>query len=350
MQPSTPAQLLLTLTLVQRQQGRLVAAQDSLDRCFTICMDRDLVAIRVNALGEQAELHAANGRFMLAYHLHRTYHEEAMSLSSWQQEAKAQAQQVMMETEEARNEARRFREQARTDALTGLKNRRYVDEELQRLLDAAERENVPMGAAILDVDHFKRINDTLSHDVGDKVIRAIADVIDRAMAELVPGPDRSTSDFAARLGGEEYLVVLTDREPEQLRDFIESVRESVATFPWSEITGSLPVTVSGGLAMAESGDTQGSLLRWADRALYEAKNSGRNRVVVADRAVAVEPSIEDGDIGGIRISVPEQTSQSEMRDGHGRCRRRHGRQTGYDTVDLSAVAWMRKDRSFPREY
>jgi diguanylate cyclase (GGDEF)-like protein len=337
-QPSTPAQLLLTLARAQRHQERLVAAQDSLDRCLAICVERELLATRVEALREQAELHAANGRFMLAFRLHKTYHEEAMNLSSWQQETRAQARQVMLETKEARNEARRFREQARTDSLTGLKNRRYVDEELPLLLDEVEPGHRQVGAAILDADYFKRINDTLSHDVGDKVIQTIADLILRILEETPsPRDEQDRSCFAARLGGEEYLLVLTGRTFEQARALVESLRESVAAHPWAALTGPLAVTVSAGLAMAEPGDSQADLLRRADQGLYAAKAAGRNRVAVVQGA-QIEISSMPVDTTPGRVAVPEQPGQPDRWDGHGRYRRTRGSRARHDTVDLSVVA------------
>lgn len=291
-QPVTPAQLLLTLAEVQRHQGRLSAAQDTLDRCLAICKERELVGIRVDALREQAELHAANGRFQLAYRLHKTYHEEALSLSSLQQEAKARTRQALLETKEARNEARRFWEQARTDPLTGLKNRRYVDEELPSLLAEQARTGIPLCVAILDADHFKRINDTLSHDVGDKVIRTIAALLREGIVDTPLASGTADLGFAARLGGEEYLLVLTGVEPPEAMTLLETLRRGVAEHAWSGLTGSLPVTVSVGLTAVVPGDTQASILRRADRGLYAAKAAGRNRLVTVNADDDTDPDLD----------------------------------------------------------
>jgi two-component system, cell cycle response regulator len=307
-QPVTPAQLLLTLAEVQRRQGRLAAAQDTLDRCLAICVERELVGIRVDALREQAELHAANGRFQLAYRLHKTFHEEALSLRSMQQEAKAQARQVMLETTEARREARRFWEQARTDPLTGLKNRRFVDEELPGLLAEHDRSGQSLCVAILDADHFKRINDTLSHDVGDRVIRTIAALLREGIVDTPQAAGAAGLGFAARLGGEEYLVVLTAVDLPQAAELVEALRRGIADHTWATLTGSLPVTVSVGLTEAVSGDTQASLLRRADRGLYAAKAAGRNRVVTID---APDP---DGD-APVVTPGPPRAPVSELRTG-----------------------------------
>lgn len=281
-QPVTPAQLLLTLAEVQRHQGRLSAAQDTLDRCLTICKKRGLIGIRVIALREQAELHAANGRFQLAYRLHKTYHKEALNLSSQQQEAKARTRQALLETKEARSEARRFWEQARTDPLTGLKNRRYVDEELPRLLAEQACTGIPLCVAIVDADHFKRINDTLSHDVGDKVIRTIATLLREGIVDAPLASGTADLGFAARLGGEEYLLVLTGVDLPEATTLLETLRRGVAEHAWSVLTGSLSVTVSVGLTAVVPEDTQGSILRRADRGLYAAKAAGRNRLVTVN--------------------------------------------------------------------
>jgi two-component system, cell cycle response regulator len=281
-QPSTPAQLLLTLAEVQRHQKRLAAAQDTLDACLAICVERELVGIRVEALREQAELHAANGRFQLAYRLHKTYHEEAINLSTLQQEARARTRQAMLETTEARSEARRFWEQARTDPLTGLKNRRYVDEELPRLLAERSRTGLALCVAILDADRFKRINDTFTHDVGDRVIRSIAALLREGIVDAPRSSGAANLGFAARLGGEEYLLVLTGVDLPAAAELLEALRRGVAEHSWTALTGSLPVTVSGGLTEARDGDTQSSILRRADRGLYAAKAAGRNQVVTVD--------------------------------------------------------------------
>jgi diguanylate cyclase (GGDEF)-like protein len=177
----------------------------------------------------------------------------------------------MFETTEARQEAERFREQARRDPLTGLRNRRYLDEELPDLIDAGG----PLTVAIVDLDHFKRINDQLSHDVGDQVLVLVAKLLETELAAVSP------DGFVTRMGGEEFLLVLPGTEVADAAAQLEGVRRAVRCYDWAELTRGVPVTVSIGVAGLQDlpTPTQAGLLATADRRLYVAKHAGRDRVV-----------------------------------------------------------------------
>ena len=274
---STPAELVLTLARAERLRGDLLSAQWHLDQCLAICAERRLAGVRVQALGEQAALYAADGRFEQAFTTHQLFHAETMRLTSQQHESAVHARQALYETTEARREAARFWNQARSDPLTGLRNRRYVDEELPRLLQCAADSGLGLLAAIVDADHFKRVNDTYSHQTGDLVIRALAALFSSALEgwRVAGHPDPG---FVARLGGEEFLIVLLGPEAEAVTA-VERVRAAVHAYGWHPIAGVLPVTVSVGVALAGPQDGQHSLLARADRHLYAAKADGRNRVV-----------------------------------------------------------------------
>lgn len=276
-QAVTPAEFLLTLAEVQRRQGRLEQAQQTLDRCRAICVERYLTGLEVEVLREQAELHAAAGRHDQAFETYKVFHEEVLSLNSNRREAAARTSQAMFETAEAREEARRFRRQARTDALTGLPNRRFVNEELPiRLSDVAA--GMPLVVAVIDADHFKIINDALSHEVGDRVIRELGSLLETTLAACYDAPTESPS-FVARLGGEEFLVVLPGLELPAAALVLEDLRADVEGHPWHPSIGDLPLTVSVGAVAASAGDTTSNLLARADRKLDAAKKAGRNRVV-----------------------------------------------------------------------
>jgi two-component system, cell cycle response regulator len=275
-QAGTPAELLLTLAETQRRLGRLEDAQDALDRCAETCRERNLGALGVRALAEQAELHATACRFELAYETHRRFHVESMRLASERREAAARTRHALFETAEARREAERYWRQARTDPLSGLPNRRYLDEELPRrlgALHAGER----LIVAIIDADRFKRINDTLSHDVGDRVIQALAGLLARALAGQGVAAG-AASGLLGRLGGEEFLVVVPpdERDPSGV---LERLRAAVEAHDWTPITGILRPTVSVGATRVRPDEVPADILRRADAFLYEAKRSGRNRVV-----------------------------------------------------------------------
>jgi diguanylate cyclase (GGDEF)-like protein len=129
--------------------------------------------------------------------------------------------------------------------------------------------------ALVDVDHFKRVNDSCSHEVGDRVLRDVAELLDRMR------PPEATSSFVARMGGEEFLVVLAGGDPDAAAAHLEAVRAAVATHPWATLTGGLPVTVSIGVTSTagRTDPTPADLLGRADEHLYEAKRTGRDRVV-----------------------------------------------------------------------
>jgi two-component system cell cycle response regulator len=274
----TPAGLLLTLGEVQLMQDRPARARASLERCRVICAERSLGGIEVELLRVEGELCAAEGRFEEAYQTYKVFHAESLRLSSLHREANARTRQALFETAEARHDAQRFWRQARTDALTGLPNRRFIDEELPLYLDDVVA-GAPLVVAIIDADHFKRVNDTLSHEVGDRAIFELARVLEGSLP-AVSDPVPVHSRFVARLGGEEFLVALPGLDMGAAKRALQAVRNAVATYEWSRIIGPLSLTVSIGAAAARNGDTRSSILARADHNLYVAKAAGRNRLVV----------------------------------------------------------------------
>lgn len=266
------AECLLTLAEARRRDGRLDAAQAALDAALRMSGDRGLHAIHARAREEQAALHAAAGNFRDAYEEHRAFHAEANALHSAQREARARALQAVFEAAEARRATEHFREMAHRDALTGLHNRRFVNERLPALIDDAARRHAPISVAIVDLDHFKRVNDTLSHSTGDAVLQVIA----KLLTEAAPG-----NAIAARMGGEEFLLIFPDTGAAEAAQRCDALRLRVRAHPWAPITGALPVTTSIGVTTAPDGRaTPSALLSQADRNLYAAKRSGRDRVVV----------------------------------------------------------------------
>jgi diguanylate cyclase (GGDEF)-like protein len=157
---------------------------------------------------------------------------------------------------------------AATDALTGLPNNRAVQDTLRRMVAHAGRAVSPLSAALLDLDHFKRINDTLGHGRGDEVLAAVAATLRSSLRD---------SDFVGRYGGEEFLLLLPDTGKREARLVAEKVRVAVA----ATAVHNLDLEVSASLGVATMPDDCGdadTLLRAADRALYAAKGGGRNRV------------------------------------------------------------------------
>ncbi|MGA4319946.1 histidine kinase N-terminal 7TM domain-containing protein [Ectopseudomonas hydrolytica] len=166
-----------------------------------------------------------------------------------------------------------LREQALCDPLTGLYNRRYLDEFFSRELARAQRENLPLALALIDLDHFKRLNDECGHLVGDDVLKAVAKhLLDNL---------RST-DAVFRIGGEEFLLILPGLDAQAARARLEALRTQLSQVGQPTRIGTLPVTLSAGIAIWPAhGQGLDSLLQAADVALYRAKRDGRNRVEVA---------------------------------------------------------------------
>jgi diguanylate cyclase (GGDEF)-like protein len=267
------AEATLTLARAQRGLGAVDRAQQSLDRCRHLCEERKLAGIQVRVMAEQAEVYAATGAFEQAFHEYKRYDVAREELRSAQQESRAHTRQVMFETAQARNDAERYREQALRDPLTGLHNRRYVHENLPAAVALAAETGSPLTVAVVDLDHFKRINDTLSHDVGDQVLVAVA--------ELLRSGQRALSDtgFVARMGGEEFLVVLPGVGARQAAGRLEILRRAIRSHYWQPVTGDLPVTVSIGGTTTVGDVPLATTLADADRMLYVAKDAGRDRVV-----------------------------------------------------------------------
>jgi diguanylate cyclase (GGDEF)-like protein len=163
---------------------------------------------------------------------------------------------------------------ATKDALTGMLNRRSFMDRLQQECSATSRHALATCVAMLDVDHFKKINDTYGHPAGDAVLVELA----RRLHATV-----RTEDVAARFGGEEFVLMLPMTQLEGGRQLLERVRLAVSSEPFTVPTPrgeqTIPVTLSAGLAHVKHRQTPEQVLETADVCLYQAKHSGRNRVV-----------------------------------------------------------------------
>ena len=181
-------------------------------------------------------------------------------------------QRLLKERTEAQELRRELTEQALTDALTGLPNRRDFERIMGSELDRIRRYGGSCTVAMIDVDHFKNYNDTLGHPAGDTLLRELATVINLQMRQ---------SDFFARYGGEEFALVMVNSTGVDAFDVMERLRRHIEThrFPDEEIQPAGSITISAGLAcFPDNGSTYEELIAHADQALYVAKSRGRNRV------------------------------------------------------------------------
>jgi diguanylate cyclase (GGDEF)-like protein len=173
-----------------------------------------------------------------------------------------------------------LREQAIRDPLTGLFNRRHMQESLDREFHRAHRRQRSLGLILLDLDHFKKYNDTRGHQAGDALLRVIGEFLQTHIRG---------EDIACRYGGEEFLLILTDSVLDDTRRRAEQLREGIKALPEEQrgmVTASLGVAV-----FPEHGFTSAAVLRAADAALYQAKDAGRDRVVVGQLAAVGGPHL-----------------------------------------------------------
>ena len=180
-----------------------------------------------------------------------------------------------METEsrEVQKELQEERRRATTDMLTQLPNREAMEERLHQEYKRWERYREPASLAIIDIDYFKDINDTYGHLAGDKVLQLLA----RAMRENLREPD-----YLARYGGEEFIVLMPATKAETALQVLDKLRERVRTLPFHFRRERVEVTFSGGVTGFVEVDGPHQLLDIADRALYRAKDSGRNQILLAE--------------------------------------------------------------------
>lgn len=200
----------------------------------------------------------------------------------------ADLDQARTNTTDLMEQNRQLAKESSTDALTGLYNRKALNAELVALDEARGQSNgyPPYSVLMIDVDHFKRINDTYGHTVGDELLRAVADTLSRSA--------RAT-DVVARYGGEEFVVVLTNAGQNEAAQVAERFRRAVESHKLPYQDGYLCVTASIGVAYSDALPLTSSfqeVLDAADAALYEAKRAGRNRIALADQTNCLEGHIE----------------------------------------------------------
>jgi diguanylate cyclase (GGDEF)-like protein len=266
-------------------QGELLLARGQTREALDALLDVLELSARADQPITRMRLHhaawraaAALGLDGVALHHLQKYLELERLRSVRQLRAQSDLFVTRMEAEQARLEAQRQHARARAleadvrrDQLTGLGNRREAEARWPELLKSARAEQSPLSVAMLDLDHFKQVNDRHGHAVGDQVLVALA--------TLLQAHTRA-SDLAARLGGEEFLLVLRDTDAPRAAEVCERLRSCVQAHDWEAIAPDLKVTVSIGLTSAPPYDAQTLSLR-ADAALYRAKGAGRNCLVQA---------------------------------------------------------------------
>jgi diguanylate cyclase (GGDEF)-like protein len=166
----------------------------------------------------------------------------------------------------------RIEELAQLDELTGALNRRYIMRFVNDEIAKVQRSAGTSCVAIIDLDHFKKINDRFGHPVGDEVLRGFAHAI---------FADIRMIDRFGRQGGEEFLLLLPDTDMDHAVQILDRLRDRIAQLDWATVSPDLSLTISAGVSTIRPNDTAEDVLARADRALYSAKDAGRNRVFAA---------------------------------------------------------------------
>ena len=254
---------------LRHQMGDAAAAAallaDALGR-FELLGSRDETARVLRVLSQVQE---ATGHYSEALASLRRAGVLEQRLRTEEAESRARALAARRRLEQLRLETERYRRLAMEDSLTGLANRRQLDERLATLMKDARRGGSVVTVALADVDHFKGINDRFSHAVGDEVLRCVGEIL-RSHCRL--------GDLAGRYGGEEFMLVFRSLDIRAGAEICERVRRAVESWDWASIHPHLRVTVSMGLAATSSFDEAQGLIDAADHWLYEAKHRGRNQV------------------------------------------------------------------------
>ncbi len=200
--------------------------------------------------------------------------EQARYSSAQQNVENMQSRLQMLEQEsgELRKLIREKNKEAMMDVLTEVPNRLAYEKKGAEEIARCNRFSVPLSMAVWDVDYFKQVNDTHGHKVGDKVLKAVAQLLSARMRE---------TDFIARYGGEEFVMFLPGTDEDKALELADALREKIAACKFSHHGGVVRITVSCGITSFVAGDSHESMFERADRALYAAKDSGRNRCLTA---------------------------------------------------------------------
>jgi diguanylate cyclase (GGDEF)-like protein len=254
--PQTRSLILSTLADALRDAGHVEEAYDALARA---------AELERQAFRELSELQLSLERTTLEVSAAR---RETESLAVKNRELADAHAELERRTQQLEQLQEKLRDQAERDWLTGLHNRRFLAQELDRL--SRDQQAGPLSLAVLDLDHFKSINDRFGHDTGDQVLVRIAGLLCDVLRD---------TDIVVRSGGEEFIFLMPGADERAGLACCERIRQAVTGESWDGIVGGLEVTTSIGVAAMQAPGDLEALVRLADRRLYEAKHAGRNRVV-----------------------------------------------------------------------
>jgi diguanylate cyclase len=204
----------------------------------------------------------------------RQLRDDQETLVAGQLDTMVQRIQVMeVEAQTFRNHLEEQRQRAMIDSLTGMANRAGLQKRMEEEFERWQRYGGELLMAVLDVDHFKSINDRFGHLAGDKVLRLIAQQLSRRLRK---------SDFIGRFGGEEFVLLMPGTTVEQAASALEALRQGIEQSPFHFKTERVTITISVGYSAFKQDDTLDAVFGRADRAMYQAKEQGRNQIISAD--------------------------------------------------------------------
>ena len=179
--------------------------------------------------------------------------------------------ELKLETQELRDKVRREKEQALRDPLTGLYNRQAYNDKITKIFTDSRNDNDHPSLLIWDIDHFKKFNDLYGHVVGDKVLKAVADKLNKSLKD---------NYFLARYGGEEFVMILPGLSAKDSKQYADLVRNDVSNIIFLIKGKKIKITISCGIAKIQENDSVQSIFERADKALYAAKENGRDCVKI----------------------------------------------------------------------
>ena len=269
MEPTTFAMCILTQAKIERARNNLAGALERATAALDVA--RTVVANEAigRALEELSELAALEGDYKRAYECLRDRNQALDHFQTERSELHATTLQTIYSVEVERQQRLALEALADSDPLTGLYNRRYMSRQLSELVKGS------VALALVDLDHFKQINDRFGHDAGDQVLNRLAAILQDHVRAV-----GHHAAFVARIGGEEFLLAMPGVDRDAAIECCERLRAAIETCSWDEIGADVRLTVSVGLAIEEAGGGDASsLLSRADSQLYNAKRQGRNAVV-----------------------------------------------------------------------
>jgi diguanylate cyclase (GGDEF)-like protein len=281
--PWVELQAFIALGCLEQRQERHLEAIARLEQALNCATDLDFKEQRSRVHFHLSESFEALGYFQEALQHHRHFYELDNLVKSEASTRRVESLTVRFQVENAQLEAKLQRErsealvvlnqqlehQTLTDALTGLANRRAFSEHFRRMFATARQANSSLSVVLIDLDHFKQVNDQFSHTVGDQVLKTFAQLLRQHCR---------VTDLAARYGGEEFVLLMPGVEGHATFHACERLRLATQHFDWTQIQAGLQVTASFGFCDDLRETDHHQLLELADQQMYAAKQAGRNRV------------------------------------------------------------------------